>query len=170
MSIFSLLATIVFIVSLAASAGAFFYHKALVGELQEMNDQLVRAKKEFEPQTIEEISRFSKRVGESIKILDSHTAMSNIFKIFEEGTLKTVRFSSFTYSFSGGSEASVSLSGEAVDFNAVALQSDEFGNNKLVKNPVFSNFQFTETGTVSFGFTASIPLSVISFKESINEE
>ena len=163
MSVFYLISIIVFIASVALSAATFFYQKVLTNSLIEMNEKLVKAKQIYEPDTIEELKKIDLRIEETKKLISTHISSSAVFSILEDITLEQVSFSKFDYSLSSDNSASISLSGEAKSFNSVALQSDVFGNDDDIKNPIFSNITLNDDGTVSFDFKASIGADSISF-------
>lgn len=155
-SIFLLVAIIIFIVTIALSLGVFFYQRYLVSEVVKKNASLVKSKNAFDTSSIEEIIKLSKRIEASKDILGKHTLLSPIFKALEEKTLANVRFSSFSYESKKGSDIFLSLKGEAKGFNAVALQSDVFGEDPLFKNPIFSDLSLDESGNVIFKFRAAL--------------
>jgi hypothetical protein len=56
------------------------------------------------------------------------------------------------------------MSGLARSFSSVALQSDEFGKNRFIQQPVFSGFSLDDRGDVEFNVTALIDPSVVSYE------
>ena len=61
------------------------------------------------------------------------------------------------------------LEGEARSYSSVALQSDIFGDNKYLKNPIFSNLGLAKSGDVTFNLELNLDPSVMLYKESIKQ-
>jgi hypothetical protein len=100
-------------------------------------------------------------VGSSL--LAAHLSPSLLFDEIEARTLSSVRFSNFQFGVTTGGKYSISMSGLAKSFNAVALQSDAFGHSDIISNPIFSNINFDQTGAVAFDVTASVNPARISY-------
>jgi hypothetical protein len=132
-----------------------------------MDQRLVEAKNSFEPEFINTVDRLSKRIEASKKILAAHTAISPVFEFLESDTLAAVRFNDFSYELKDAGVSSISLSGEARNFSAVALQSDIFGKEKFVKSPVFSDLNPNTDGNVAFKFNATLDPTLISYQKNL---
>ncbi|MEK7187122.1 MAG: hypothetical protein AAB690_02395, partial [Patescibacteria group bacterium] len=88
------------------------------------------------------------------------------FDFLESSTLKSVRFTDFSY---GTSPAGVELvmKGQARSYAAVALQSDLFTKSSHFKNPVFSDLGLDESGNIIFTFRAIVNPNLISYQKQI---
>lgn len=155
-SVFFTLSVAVFVLSLLAAGGVFFYQKVLANRLVKMNNDLVAARAAFEPAFIEELQRMDIRLETAKSLLAQHRAVSPIFALLERETLATVRFTKFSFSEAQEGGVHLALAGEAASFNAVALQSDVFAKNGSFLNSVFSDFDVDKSGTVHFSFVATI--------------
>lgn len=155
-SVFFSLSAAAFALSLLAAASVFFYQKILANRLVKMNNGLVAARAAFEPSFIEELQRMDIRLESAKSLLAQHRAISPLFALLERETLATVRFTKFSFSEALEGGVRLALGGEAVSFNAVALQSDVFSKNGSFLNPVFSDFDVDKSGTVHFSFTATV--------------
>jgi hypothetical protein len=161
-SIVSLVAIIVFVVSLLLSGGVVFWEKFLVKKIASEKQSLERAKDAFDPLTIETLERVSGRIESSKKLLASHTTLSPLFDLVETLTLKSVRFRSFDFAVKDG-EPVISMKGQAESFSAVALQADVFGKSRHLNQPVLSDLELERDGRVSFSFTAGLSPELITF-------
>jgi len=166
-SVFLIIGVIIFILGLAASGGVFAYKKILIKSIAGMNGRLAQAKNSFEPESIEKWNRLNKRIEASKKLLTSHTVVSTVFELLENATLATVKFNSFNYDLRDGGVSSISLAGEAKNFSSVALQSDIFGQEKYIKNPVFSDLNPDQSGNIVFKFNASLDPNLVSYKKNL---
>lgn len=166
-SVALLVSIIIFMLSLAAAGGVFFYKRVLIRNIDKMNGQLVQAKNSFDPESIEKWSRFDKRIDAAAKILASHSVVSPIFDLLQNDTLATVKFNNFSLDLKDNGSASVSMTGEAKSFSSVANQSDIINREKFIKNPVFSDLNPNQSGNVVFKFNGSLDPALISYKNNL---
>src|SRR3989338_5279189 len=162
-SIFSLLAILIFVVTVAFGVLVFFYQKALVGEVNS-KDEMLAARSDTEASFVENVSRFSKRLEASKELLSNHVAITPIFKMLQSRTIKSIRFTDFSYSLRADLGVDIVLSGEAKNFQSVALQSDEFASAPEIKDPVFDGLELDRKGNVLFVFHATLPAEFVSYK------
>lgn len=139
MGLFLLISIVLFVLSLAGAAGVFAYEGLLNAQVASRDDQLRRAEGAFEPRVIEDLSRLDNRLLRARELLQRHLAPSGIFDFLSQATLEQVQFTKFSYRIEGQGSAVISLTGSADTFSTVALQSDQFGSARLLKNVVFSN-------------------------------
>ena len=166
--IISLLATVIFFASLIAGGGLYLYRNNLVQQVQDKSVSLERAKEAFEPSLILTLQTLDKRINASREILSEHIIISPIFKALQETTLKTVRFTKFDYSINQEKIVNVNMSGEARSYRTLALQSDVFGESKLIKNPIFSNLSLSTTGDIVFDLSFDVDRSLIMYENVFN--
>lgn len=167
---FNLLGITAIILTVCAVALAFlvfFYRGYLLRSLAEMDTQLAAARKSFEPEFVEEASRLNSRIESSKELLSFHGSLSPLFDLLEKKTLESVRFRNFSFTAPFGSDAKLSMAGEAKSFNGVALQSDVFGSVKYFKDPVFSDFSLDDAGTVLFNFKTTVAKDFLRYAETI---
>lgn len=162
-NLFLSLGTIVFFLALLISGGTYLYKALIQKNIAEKEIILENAKKAFEPSLIAEIKRLDSRITSAKILLEKHTAVLPVFDLLESLTLKTIRFTSFDYSHTGG-VPTIDLKGEAQSYASVALLSDSFSGDEHMKNPVFSDINLNESGWVQFAFSASLDPSTASFQ------
>ena len=166
--IFFSIAVLIFILSLLGFGGVYAYGQLIEKRITDKNNWLEQARGAFESSLITEMERVDTRINVANKILAKHVAFSEFFKILEELTLQNVRFNRFDYSFID-EKPKVMLEGEARSYSSVALQSDIFGDNKYLKNPIFSNLGLANGGNVTFNLELNLDPSVMLYKESIKQ-
>ncbi len=164
-NIFAIIAFSVFFLIVGLSAGVFFYKSHLISSIESKDIALAAAKKSFEPAFVAKAVRLSSRIESARGLLNTHRALSPLFDILEEKTLKSVRFQDFNFSFTKEHEPSIVMTGQAKSFNSVALQSDVFGAEHSFKDPVFSNFNLNERGDVIFNFKTTIDPKLLLYRE-----
>ena len=151
-----LISILVFIASGVAAGGAFVYGRILEGSLESKKKSLEAAKGAYDPGVIEDLIRLDARINQGRALLGTHVAPSSIFALLSEQTLEDVRFGSFEYTIKEDASAFVSLKGEAKDFSTVALQSDQFGGSKMLRDVIFSDITIGPEGGVGFSVSATI--------------
>lgn len=167
----NLIAFIVFLASLIAAGGAYFYRESVKTDIEEFKRSLAVAKNQFEPSLITELQILDKRLNAATTILEKHIAVSPIFVLLEEVTLPTVRYSDFSYEVDTTTNlVNVTMKGEAKGYNFIALQADLFDDNKFIKNPIFSDFVLDQTGNIDFNLTFSVDKSLVSYESFLDRE
>ena len=106
-----------------------------------------------------------------------------IYRLAKRGNLKSVtidgvRFNSFEFSTpeKAGEEIKLTLKGVGSSFASIAFQSDVFGNseqygkNVKLSNPVLSDLVLDQAGNVEFAFTSTINPKDILFSKTLGVE
>lgn len=164
-----LITLIVFIGVVALAVGIFLYQQFLLQDINKKKDSLDRAKAAFEPALIEEIGRLDVRMKSAEEILNNHKALSVFFDLLETNTLVSLQFQNLGYKIDEAGRVSVSMSGVASSFSSVALQSDIFGKNKFIKEPIFSNLNLDNKGNVVFDFSAFIDPRLLLYVGNVSQ-
>lgn len=157
---------------LIATGGLYFYKEITAKKIESMKGDLALAQNRFEPAKIAELQVLDKRLRASTEILANHIAITPIFSALEEMTMKTVRFTSFAFAL--GEEKSfpieVKMSGQAVGYRSIALQSDLFAENKNFIDPVFSNLTLDQSGNVLFDLEFSVDPTLLRYQQTVPRE
>lgn len=163
-----LITLIIFISVIALAVAVFLYQQFLLQNIEKKRESLDRARAAFEPALIEEIGRLDVRMTSAREILDNHKALSSFFDLLEANTLASLQFENLGYKTDETTgKISVSMSGIASSFSSVALQSDIFGENKFIQEPIFSNLNLDNKGNIVFDFTAFIDPRLLSYVDNI---
>ena len=134
-----------------------------------MENDINLAKNRFEPSKITELQALDRRLRASNEILSRHIAVTPIFEALQALTMKTVRYTKFSYDFGSGKEAKIiiKISGLAIGYRSVALQSDLFAENKNIIDPVFSNLTLDNSGNVLFDLEFSVDPNFVDYKQML---
>jgi hypothetical protein len=165
--LFFLLALLIFIGSLVAAASAFLYKGYLQNQLVSKSDSLSKSQSAYDPAVIQDLQRLDSRMNQAQTLANKHTAASALFSFLSNQTLQNVSFSSFDYTLQPDGSANISLNGHANSFPSVALQSDQFGASKMLKNVVFSGIGVNSGGGVDFAFAATVDPSLMLYSNSL---
>jgi len=154
-SLVNFVATVIFIASLVAATGVYFYKVTLERQVALMGKQLEIARGAFEPALIAEMKRLDKRLQAASEVLKNHVGLSPLFSELEQNTLKQVQFTEFNYNLKDN-KIQVKMTGKARDYRTIALESDLLATNKYFKNILFSNMTLDEAGRVNFELNFNI--------------
>ena len=151
---------------LLATVALYFYKGIITKNIMQMEKNLNLAKNRFEPSKITELQVLDKRLKASSEILSKHIAITPVFQALQSLTMKTVRYTKFNYDFGTEKNAKViiKMSGLAIGYRSIALQSDLFAKNKNLIDPVFSNLALDDKGNVLFDLEFSVDPSFVDYK------
>jgi len=151
MGLLLLVSIIIFLISLGL-AGYIFLEKNLLIQKITADQSTIEANKSglvSDSITIESLVELNSRINVAKSLLSKHIAVSPIFNFLQQGTLKSVRFKNFNFTssgkdVSGANQVSVQMSGQALDWETIASQADEFGKadwKKIITEPNISNLR-----------------------------
>lgn len=188
-SIFTVLAFFVLLTVLLVTGGLYLYKASLATNLKKMQSDLNLARSRFEPSKIAELQLLDRRLRASTEILSHHIAITPVFSALEAITMKTVRYTKFSYAFEDkkdtrslgaagatgveaatGGKVIIKMSGQAVGYRSVALQSDLFSTKEEGKNfidPVFSNLSLDDKGNVLFDLEFAVDPAFVDYKQML---
>jgi len=169
-SLFTLLGVIIFLASLALAAAVFLYQTYLNSSIASMKQSFQINEAAFDPNSISTYTTLSKRMAVAEILLQNHIAISTLFNVLEQGTLKTIRFTNFSYTYLNPQKVTLTMAGQATDYNSIAKQSDVFSSDpikKYIQNPIFDGLDLNPSGQVIFNFTADVDPSAILYRNNL---
>lgn len=165
-SLLSVVAGLIFILTVAGAVGVVLYKKYLEGDIATKDKRLNENKEEFSEATIRELRDFSNRTNIAQELLSSHQAPSAIFALISAKTLHNVRFTDFKFAMEGG-QLALALRGEAPSFMSVAAQSKVISSVEALQNVYFSDINIDDKGKVVFTVKAVVDPKTISFADNV---
>ncbi len=154
------------VISVVLTGGVYGYDAYLKGAVQRKEEQLQQQREAFAPELIREMARLSDKIAAAEGLLNKHVAVSEIFELLQQTTLKTVRFTSFTFNNTDRG-IQVALQGEGLSFTSVALQADEFSRNPNLSGTIFSGFALNNFGNVTFSASTVVNPNLISYSKGM---
>jgi hypothetical protein len=131
--VFGFIATSLLFLSLACSAGVFFYK-------QELEKQLVAAKEELggkstseNEKKITELEAFYHKLQTAELLIQNHRAPSKLFSELEKITKKSVQLTSLSYAYDPGFDIELEMTASTDELMSVLLQ-----KKKLLEESMFS--------------------------------
>ena len=158
--------------TLLMTGGLYFYKGIIAKQIIDKDKSLTLAKNDFEPAKITELQILDKRLRAATEILSNHITITPVFNVLEQITMKTVRFTKFSYNFEAEKNTAINIkmSGLAVGYRSVALQADLFAKNKNFIDPIFSNLTLDNNGNVLFDLEFSVDLDFVNYKQTLLTE
>lgn len=169
-NIFVLITSLVFIFSLIAAGGAYFYRAVLTRNIEELSRSVTRAEEIVSPALVGRLNAYDKRSRAVKTLLDKHIVLSPVFDLLEALAISSVRFSDFEYSLGREGNAKLVLSGEAKSYSALAAQSNLLGKSEYIKEPIFSNFALNTIGNVTFNFSSGVERGFQLYRSTLAKE
>jgi hypothetical protein len=174
------LVTVVIVVATALSfVGVYLYGQKLKVQNVKLEQSLNTARDGLGSEFITDMKRLSARIDGVKVLLKNHVVVSPIFEALQATTLRSVQYKSFSYGFTNdpvtkAQVVEVTLAGSAKSYSTIALQSDAFAKNPLIRNPVFSGLTIDDkTGRVGFQLKFTVnpsDLSYQTFIDSVNKK
>lgn len=167
-TVFSLIATIIFLVTIAGYGAMFFWQNQLNQHIVKQEADMRRTVEEFDERFITQATRLDTRIKEGAKILENHVAPSALYSLLSAYTLETISFSDFAFTDMREGGIRINATGEASRFESIVLQSDSFGRSGYLRNVLFTGLNRNlETGRVEFAFEATLDPRLILYKDVI---
>ncbi len=168
----TIISLFILITMILVAVGLYFYRGVVAGNITEMEEYLKTAQNRYEPAKIQELQVLDKRLKAANEILSSHVSISPIFELLQKVTMKTVRYTKFSYSLGteNDNNVRVKLNGTAIGYRSIALQSDIFTENKQIIDPLFSNLVLDDKGNVVFDLEFSVDPTFVDYNQTILTE
>lgn len=115
-------------------------------DIATLEQSLAQVAQQVDGSVLAEIEEADAKIRLAEAIYESHTVRSPLLAFLAETTLPEVAYAGFNYSEGG----QITMSGMATGYQAIAQQSDIFSASPDVRDHIFSGFQLSDDGRVSF--------------------
>jgi len=169
-SVFFIASLVILFIVLLGTGGIYFYKQSETKSLASLQSSLTLDQNNFEPSELTQLQTLDKRLKAATEILNNHISIIPVFNELQKVTMQSVRFTKFSYDLDSDSATGgvdIKLSGVAIGYRSVALQSDLLNQDKNFINPVFSNLTLDNSGNVLFDLDFSVPASFVNYKQSL---
>lgn len=165
----SLLGLVFFLGSILMAGGVFVWKLQTQATIDSQISDLKKAQAEFDEKTIAAATRLNERIIAVKDLLDNHKAPSEVFSVLENITLETVRFRKLSYVTEEDGSISMMGTGQAIGFESVVLQSDEFGGTGSFRDVIFSEVQSNvEGGIVTFSLDSVLDPDLVLYRKKFS--
>ncbi len=159
---FVFIGAIVFALSVGGAVLSYLFVGYTTTELAQMQTRLNQATQGADEATISELNRFDTRLRVASDLLQNHKIMTPVLAEIEDYTIQAVQLSSASIDFNSAGLLSVSGTGESLNYQALATQSDSFSDSPRMTNPIFSSFQENQDNLVTFDYTFELDPSLVN--------
>ncbi len=185
--VFMFLSILVFLVSVGGYFFTVYEEKAKTDDVNNLKIILQKAQDQFEPNQVVNMTRFDAKLkvaqdllyltkGAGATDVALHVTLQPLLKLISDNTLKSVRFTNFSYTNTDNQKIEIKMSGEAksngftADYPAVAQQARQFSDTRLLTNVIVSDLNLGQNNTVVFNLTATVQPALISYTEYLNQQ
>lgn len=166
-NIFSVVATFLFVITIAVSGGMFVYLRIIERNIANADSELSQVRSAFEADKIKDLIDASSRLNSITNLLEKHYVVSELLVLLQKQTLRNMRFDNFSYRNTDGKPV-ISMDSEAQSYNAVANQRDVFVESGVISDVLFTGFNLSETGQVRSKMSAVVSPKLVSYKDLID--
>ena len=179
-SIVMMIATLIFIGSLAGAGGAYAWKYQLAANQETYKSDLEKREGGFDLPLLTKMKRVNVQINTAQQLLAGHIAVSQIFDSIGRLTAEKVRFMNMELSSGttggSGSEIKIGMSGSGKDLFTVAFQAqvlrelEKYDLRNVIKNPVLTDPTENEKADVSFRFSATISPQTLLYSKTITAD
>jgi hypothetical protein len=171
----SLVTGIVVAATVLSFVFVYFYENSLTAQRAKLEESINEARNGVGTDFLADMKRLNARIAGVNTLLTRHIVVTPIFEALQATTLRSVQYKTFTYQFLNDPVnktqiVQVMLTGTAKNYTTIALQSDAFAQNPIIRNPVFSGLTVDDKASgVTFNLTFDVSPSDLSFESFINK-
>jgi hypothetical protein len=136
--VFGFIATVLLVGSLITAALVFFLKSTAESGLQDAKTALSEQKNLFNPEHINEVREFDRRLRAAEQLIKNHISPLKVFSALEEQAKQKIQFTSFLLEHTPSFETLVTLRGTTREFKTLALQESGFAGDSLLKDVMFN--------------------------------
>ncbi len=161
---------LIFTITSIVSIGIFGYTKIVIRDIEGKINKMEEQKAAFDIDSVNMLTQFDLRVRSAKKLLMSHIAVSELFELLENITLKKVQYTELSYSGMPNETPSITISGDSNNFQNVALQTAEYRKNQSLLEPVVNSLEKKDTGYIHFSVDMTADERLTSFSSSLENK
>lgn len=165
-NLFSVIAGIVFVITVLASGGLYFYKGIVTKQIADDDASLTATRASFQPDKIQQLIDANSRILSTKTLLENHVVLSDLLSLLSQLAVKNIRFGTLTYAIKANTPT-LSIDLNSVGYNALAAQESILAQNSSLKNISFSNVALGDNGAVQINFFADLDPSILSYKNSV---
>lgn len=158
---------LILLLSFGAAGGLYVYKKILNTQILSINQELIAARNNLHKENIDTWKRLDDRINLSERLMQSHIASSQLFKILEDQTMRRIQLTSVKFDATDMG-MKIDIKGLADSYGTLALQADVFGTeavSKYFKDAVISEVTPDDKGRISYDLSATVNPDLVSYKE-----
>jgi hypothetical protein len=162
------LSLLVFLVAVVATVGLFAYSKIIEKSIEEKITLLEAKKAVFSSEDIVALIRADTQIKNAHRLVLEHVTLSELFNHLEKITLKRVQYTGLEYAGFPNEVGLVTLSGNAKNFQDVALQTEQYRTDTNMRNPIVRELERDKEEDVSFSIDVLTNIEFLSFASMLS--
>ena len=172
----SLITFVIVVGTGVAFAGVYLYERQLLTQKAKLVQSIGEARDGIGTEFVSDMKRLDARISGVKELINNHIVVTPIFEALQATTLRSIQYKEFGYmiktdQITKTNSLVVELAGSAKNYASIALQSDAFSSNKLIKNPVFSNLTVDDkTRNINFKLSFSVDMADLSYQAFIDSK
>ena len=159
--IFLILSFIILLSMVGIATGIFFYSNYLTKKADVEAQQIIDDQKTVNQDTVNQFLTLRNRLDAATTVANKHIALSQFLNFLETVTVQNVHFTGIDIKVNDDESATLSVTGQAANFNALEAQANLFSTQQYIKNATFSNFQLNKDNTVTFAASATLDPTIV---------
>ena len=165
-SLFSVLAGIIFVITLVTFGFLLVYKNVLKNQIAKADQDINSAREAFQLVKIQELIDANARIIAVKGLLEKHIVVSPLLSLLQTLTIQTIQLNDLTYS-NKNNNPSVFTNLQSKTYNSLANQSDAFSKNQYFRTSDFSDFNLGPNGSIQVKFFANLDPKLTSYKNAI---
>lgn len=158
---------VLLLLSLGGWGWAYLNRETAIESRDQYKADLEAKEDAFNKNFLDELFNLDFKLRAANTLLDEHVAFTPFFSLLERETLIDIRYKSMSIN-ERDNKYFVKLIGEAVSYEAIALQSDALSASRAIVNPVFSSLVLKDDDRVDFNLDFIINKDLLSFRDFVD--
>ena len=158
------------LLTVGGATGEFFYANYLTKKAEVAAQEILDAQKGVNQDTVNQFITLRNRLDAATSVANNHIALSQFLNLLETATVQNVHFTGIDIKVNDDRTATITVNGQAANFNALEAQASVFAKQQYIKNSIFSDFQLNKDNTVSFSATATLDPVIITEKTPVSQQ
>lgn len=171
-SLISTLAFVILLLSILLAAGAYGYEKLLFNEINRpcpdpnqietsgcgLEASLNKERQALDEGLLTEFKRLATKLNLAARLIEQHVTILPLMDLLSEITLENVRYTSFEQN-----NTTLTISGLARSYDDIAVQSNVFDEEQMIKSFLFSDLNLDGQGNVVFKLVMNVDPRLLSY-------
>ncbi len=159
---------LIFTITVVVALGVFGYTKILIRDIEGKIAKMEEQKNSFDLNSVNMLTEFDTKIRSAKKILASHVAVSGLFDLLENITLKKVQYTELVYNGFPNEVPTITVTGVSDGFQNIALQTEQYRKDTSLLNPVVNDLEKKENMTIDFSVDMEADRRLTSFSSFLN--
>ncbi len=176
-SLVSTVSFLILLLSILLAGGTYGYEKLLDNEINRpcpdpnqvetrgcgLEASLNKERQALDEGLLTEFKRLATKLNLASSLISNHLTILPMIDLLSELTLENVRYTNFDYN-----NTTITISGLAKSYDDIAVQSNVFDKEKMIKGFIFSDLNLDNQGNVVFKLVMNVDPRLLDFSLAAN--